>query len=65
MKSIILVGQYKVIAMNFEGDYRPTLATNFGLFIVKFAAMFALHLLLTPRVRNGLNIMKYANQNPE
>ena len=51
--------------MNFEGDYRPTLATNFGLFVVKFAAMFALHLLLTPRVRNGLNIMKYANQNPE
>jgi len=65
MVFLMLACQYKEIALNFEGDYRPALATNFGLFIVKFAAMFALHLLLTPQVRNGLSIMKYANQNPE
>lgn len=42
--------------------YDRKVSHSFELYLVKFPTLIALHLLLSPEVANGMNIMKYANQ---
>ena len=65
MVVIMLICMYKALQMNELGHYTPIVSGNFWLFLVKFPTMYALHFLLTPEVSNGMNIMKYTNQQTE
>ena len=46
---------------NENEDYTPNIAKNFGVWIVKFPCVLALHFVLYPEVANGMSIMKFAN----
>jgi hypothetical protein len=49
-----------------EGSlYSPNFSGSFPVFFVKFPCCLALHFVLCPEVSNGMNIMKFANNNPE
>lgn len=47
---------------NENGDYTPNIAHSYAVWIVKFPCAVALHFFLYPEVANGMNIMKFANQ---
>jgi len=49
------------IATNEDEGYSPNIAKNFGVWIVKFPCVLALHFVLYPEVANGMSIMKFAN----
>lgn len=49
-----------------EGNaYTPIIAETFCVWFVKFPCTLALHFVLCPEVTNGMNIMKFANNNPD
>jgi len=56
---------YYEIVSNSDGEYDPNIAKNFGVWFVKFPCVLALHFVLYPEVANGMNIMKFANNQPD
>lgn len=52
------------IATNENCDYTPNIAHNFAVFFVKFPCTLALHFVLYPEVANGMNLMKFCNNQP-
>lgn len=49
-----------------EGDqYTPNIAHSFAVWFVKFPCTLALHFVLCPEVTAGMNLMKFANNQPD
>lgn len=47
-----------------NGDYTPNIAHSFAVWFVKFPCTLSLHFVLYPEVANGMNIMKFTNNQP-
>lgn len=45
-------------------QYTPNIAHSFAVWFVKFPCTLALHFVLYPEVANGMNLMKFANNQP-
>lgn len=60
----MLIAMWYAIKTNEYGDYTPNLAHSFAVWFVKFPCTLALHFVLCPEVINGMNIMKFANNQP-
>lgn len=60
----LLFSMLWAIYTNEDGAYTPNIAHSFTVWFVKFPCTLALHFVLCPEVTNGMNLMKYANNQP-
>lgn len=59
-----LVAMLWAIATDEHHEYTPNIAHAFAVWFVKFPCTLALHFVLCPEVTNGMNLMKFANNQP-
>lgn len=60
----LLFSMVYAILTNENEDYSPNIAHNYAVFFVKFPCTLALHFVLYPEVANGMNMMKFTNNQP-
>lgn len=64
MQFLLIAAVLYAVITNEGGEYSNTFQPSLMLFYVKLPCSVALHFFLFPRAQTGMNIMKFANNNP-
>ena len=61
---LLIAAVFYAVTTNEGGEYSNTFQPSLMLFYVKMPCSVALHFFLFPRAQTGMNMMKFANNNP-